>query len=67
MNGSVGRIPLQNQNARSFPKLRIILNCDRSVDAAEYINHKYTIVSKFVIAVVRDTNFALRCERLYSR
>ena len=59
-------ILLKDKNAWPFPKLRVVLHQDRSMGAVEHISSQNTIICKFIIAVIRNTNIPRRNERLYS-
>jgi len=63
---SAGGIPLKDKNAWSFPGLRVILHQDRRLDTFEYINNQNIIIYEFIMAVIRDANFALAHKRSYS-
>jgi hypothetical protein len=59
MNRLACCILLEDENARSFAELGVILNKDRKSDAMKDVGGQNIIVRQFIIAVIRDTNFAL--------
>ncbi len=57
MNGRTIGIPLKNQDARAFYKIRIILNNERLGESRNYLAHQNAIFRQFIITMCRDLNF----------
>ena len=66
MYRSAGGILLKHKNARSFPELGVVLHQDRRLDTVKHVNNQNIIIYEFIIAVIRNANFALRHKRPYS-
>ena len=57
---------LEHQDAWSFGKGRIVLDLDRGLEAGDDVGRKDCIGSKFVVAVGRNAQLALRRKCLHS-
>lgn len=56
---------MQDENARSFRRLRVVLDRNRGINTIEDVDGEYIIVGEFIIAMLGDANFTLGDQLLH--
>lgn len=56
---------MQDENARSFRRLRVVLDRNRGINTIEDADGEYIIVGELIIAMLGDANFTLGDQLLH--